>query len=96
MFYDALGAGDGEKASAQVVAEKRSSRAFSPRAITRFYGGLPEPIRLTRVTPIASGAYRVRYRYSAGSRRCDGRAVVILAHRGGRDYIRSIRALDGC
>ncbi|WP_375404035.1 hypothetical protein [uncultured Sphingomonas sp.] len=95
-FYDALGAGNGEMASAQVITEKRLSPAFSPEAISRFYGGLPEPIRLTEIRPLAAGAYRVSYRYSAGSRRCNGGAVVHLTRRGGRDYIRSIRALDGC
>lgn len=95
-FYDALGRGDGETASALVVAEKRSTEAFSPRAISRFYGGLREPLRLTAVTPLDDGAFRVGYRYSAGRSRCDGGAVVSLASQGGRDLIRSIRALSGC
>ena len=95
-FYEALGEGDGETASALVVAEKRSSGAFSPREIARFYGGLREPLRLTTVTPLPGGAYRVGYRYSAGRSACDGAAVVTLASRDGRDLIRSIRALNGC
>jgi hypothetical protein len=95
-FYDALGNGDGEVASALVIAEKRSSEAFSPRAITRFYGGLREPLRLTEVTPLDDRAFRVSYRYSAGRSRCDGEAVVSLASRNGRDLIRSIEALNGC
>ena len=95
-FYGALGAGDGEAASAQVVPEKRSSRAFSPDAISQFYGRLPEPIQLTDVVPLAPGSYRVRYRYSTGRSRCNGGAVVSLTNRGGRDLIRSIRATSGC
>lgn len=95
-FYAALGRGDGERASALVVAEKRSSRAYSPEAISRFYGRLAEAIRLTGLTPLAPGAYRVSYRYSAGRSRCDGEAVVSLTSRNGRDLIRSIRALNGC
>ena len=95
-FYGALGRGDGEAASALVVAEKRSSRAYSPRAIQRFYGGLREPLRLTAVAPLGDRAFRVAYRYSAGRSRCDGAAVVRLASRDGRDLVRSIRALDGC
>lgn len=95
-FYHALGAGDGKAAAAQVIAEKRSSRAFSPGAISRFYGRLPEPLRLTGILPLARGAYRVSYRYSAGRSRCDGRAVVSLTYRGGRNFIRSIDALDKC
>lgn len=96
VFYEALGAGDGERASAQVIAEKRSSGAFSPGAISRFYGDLPEPIRLTEIAPLARGVYRVSYRYAAGRSPCDGRAIVSLTHRGDRNLIRSIRALNGC
>jgi hypothetical protein len=95
-FYTALGAGNGVTASAQIIPEKRSSRAFSPEAISRFYGRLPEPIRLTGVVPLARDAYRVSYRYSAGRSRCHGSAVVSLTQRNGRDLIRSIRALSGC
>ncbi|CAA9491609.1 MAG: hypothetical protein AVDCRST_MAG91-570 [uncultured Sphingomonadaceae bacterium] len=94
-FYDALGAGDGEKASAQVVAEKRSG-AFSSEAISRFYGRLPEPMRVTGIEPLSGGAYRVKYRYSAGSSRCDGAAVVSLTRRNDREYIRAIKAESGC
>lgn len=95
-FYAALGAGDGTLASVQMIPEKRSRGAFSAEAITRFYGKLPEPVRLTEVAPLTGGAYRVRYRYSAGRSRCDGSAVVSLTTRGGRALIRSIRALNGC
>ena len=95
-FYDALGRGDGEAASALVVAEKRSTKAFSPQAISRFYGGLREPLRLTAVTPLEGGAYRVDYSYSASGLPCDGAAVVNLVTRDGRNLIRSIRALNGC
>lgn len=95
-FYHALGRGDGGTASALVVAEKRSAQAFSPQAISRFYGRLPEPLRLTSITPIAGGAYRVTYRYSAGRSPCDGAAVVSVASRDGRNLIRSIKALNGC
>lgn len=95
-FYTALGSGDGVAASAHVVPEKRSSRAFSPEAISRFYGRLPEPIRLTGIVPLAAGLYRVNYRYSAGRSHCNGSAVVSLTRRDGRDLIRSIRALKGC
>lgn len=95
-FYGALGRGDGEEASAHVVAEKRSSRAFSPQAISSFYGGLQEPLRLTAIAPLAGGGFRVSYRYSAGRARCDGVAVVSLTSRNGRNLIRSIQALNGC
>jgi hypothetical protein len=95
-FYGALGAGNGAAASAQIVPEKRSSRAFSPEAITRFYGRLAEPVRVTSISPLPGGRYRVSYRYSAGRSHCNGSAVVSLTNRGGRDLIRSVRALNGC
>lgn len=95
-FYSSLAAGNGTTASAMVVPEKRSSRAFSPQAISRFYRPLAEPIRLTNVTPLAHGAYRVSYRYSTGRSRCNGSAVVSVTNRNGRGLIRSIRALNGC
>lgn len=95
-FYAALGSGDGAAASAQMIPEKRSSAAFAPDAMSRFYGQLSQPIRLRSIEPLSRGAYRVSYRYSAGRSRCDGSAVVSLAHRTGRDFIRSIRALNGC
>ena len=95
-FYSALEAGDGRAASARIVPEKRESRAFAPEAISRFYGRLAEPLRLTGIVPLARGAYRVSYRYSAGRSHCNGRAVVSLANRDGREFIRSIRALNGC
>jgi hypothetical protein len=95
-FYAALGSGNGVSASARIVPEKRSSGAFSPGALSRFYGKLPEPIRLTNLTPIGGNKYRVSYRYSAGRSHCTGSAVVNLTSLGGRNFIRSIRALNGC
>jgi len=95
-FYGALGAGNGGAASSQVIPEKRSGGAYSPGAISRFYGRLPEPIRLTSVVPLAGGAYRVKYHYSAGRSQCNGSAVVRLTNRSGRNLIHSIQALNGC
>ena len=95
-FYAALGRGNGPMASAQVIPEKRASGAFSPEAITRFYGGLPQPLQLTAIAPLSSDAYRVNYRYAAGRSNCNGSAIVTLTNRGGRDFIRSIHSLSGC
>lgn len=95
-FYNALREGNGAAASAQVIPEKRSGRAFSPQAIERFYNGLPEPLQLTGIAPLVNGAYRVSYRYSSGRARCNGSAVVRVTNRGGRELIQSIRALNGC
>lgn len=95
-FYGALGAGNGTAASLQVIPEKRSGGAFSPKAMSRFYGRLPEPIRLTGVVPLAVDIYHVKYRYSAGRSRCKGSAIVKLTVEGGRSLIRSINSLSGC
>nr|WP_295662111.1 hypothetical protein [Polymorphobacter sp.] len=95
-FYNALGTGDGETASAQVVPEKRGGRVYSPGAISRFYGRLPEPLRLRDIVPLAGGSYRVTYRYSTGRSHCDGTSIVNLTSRGGGPLIRSIRALSDC
>ncbi|ONF97293.1 hypothetical protein SPHI_07300 [Sphingomonas jeddahensis] len=95
-FYNALGAGRGEVASAQVIPEKRSSRAYSADAISRFYGRLPEPLRLTSVSSLSGSAYRVTYRYAAPGLRCNGSAIVRLTSRESRPLIRSITASNGC
>ena len=94
-FYAALGAGSGAAAVTQVVPEKRTRGPFSAGAISRFYGRLPEPLRLTSLRP-AGADYRVTYRYSAGRSHCNGVALVRLTNRGGRELISSIRSLRGC
>ncbi|WP_426290660.1 hypothetical protein [Sphingomonas sp. TWP1-3-1] len=95
-FYNALGTGSGDVASAQVIPQKRSSRAYSADAISRFYGRLRDPLRLTSISPLQSGAYRVTYRYAAPGLRCNGSAIVRLTSGGTRPLIRSIDATNGC
>lgn len=95
-FYAALGDGDGEAASARIIPEKRRSRAFSPDAITRFYGRLAEPLRLTDIEPVAPNVYRVTYRYAAGRSKCDGTAIVRTVDRDRQTLIRTIDAGNGC
>jgi hypothetical protein len=95
-FYNALGSGNGEVASAQVIPAKRSSRAYSADAITRFYGRLSDPLRLTSLQPLSGGAYRVTYRYAGAGVRCNGSATIRLTSGDGRPLIRSIVARDGC
>jgi hypothetical protein len=95
-FYDALGTGSGDVASAQVIPQKRSSRAYSADAISRFYGRLRDPLRLTSVSPLPGGAFRVTYRYAAPGLRCNGSAIVRLTSGGTRPLIRSIDATNGC
>jgi len=95
-FYNALGTGSGDVASAQVIPQKRSSRAYSADAISRFYGRLRDPLRLISISPLQSGAYQVTYRYAAPGLRCNGSAIVRLTSGGTRPLIRSIDATNGC
>lgn len=95
-FYNALGTGNGEVASAQVIPQKRSSRAYSAETISRFYGRLAQPLRLTSISPLSGSAYRVTYRYAAPGLRCNGSAIVRLTPVGPRLLIRSITAANGC
>ena len=95
-FYTALGDGQGANASAMVVPEKRSTDAFAPSGLSRFYGNLAQHIHLIAIAQSDANSYLVHYRYATSSRVCDGRAVVITSLRGGRNFIQSIKALNGC
>ena len=95
-FYLALGAGDGKRASAYVVEEKRRKGPFSARELGRFYGSLPEPLELVSVESAGTDRFTVRYRYGSKSGRCDGAAIVRTAKRGGRIFIQGIKAEGGC
>jgi len=95
-FYTALGDGQGADASAMVVPEKRTSPAFSASGLTRFYGSLAQRIRLIDIAQSNVGTYLVHYRYATNSRVCDGQAIVTTTLRGGRNFIQSIKALNGC
>jgi uncharacterized caspase-like protein len=96
-FYTALAAGDGDTAARWVIPEKRQSGPFSAAAMTKFYGRLVEPLRLTAVESIAPNEFRARYTYVApASRRCDGVAIIRTTRRNGVNLIGSIKALAGC
>jgi len=95
-FYMALGAAHGEEASKFVVPEKRTSGAFSPSAITNFYGKLIFPLTLIDILPAGSEQYRVRYSYVAATGRCNGEAVVRTTKVNGMNLIESIRAVGDC
>ncbi|MBX4949595.1 hypothetical protein HJA95_08380 [Rhizobium binae] len=95
-FYAALHSGDGRLASSFVVPEKTHKGAFSPKALTSFYGSLSEPITLIDVSRVSDSRFSVRYHFSYGKRACDGSATVTTINRGGRDYIQTIHAENGC
>lgn len=95
-FYTALGDGQGADASAMVVPEKRSTAAFSPSGLTRFYGVLAQRIHLIDIAQSNTNSYLVHYRYASISRVCDGKAIVTTTLRSGRNFILRIKALNGC
>ena len=95
-FYLALGAGDGATAAAFVIPEKTAKGPFSAAELTRFYGGLREPLQLLGVTAVSENEFLARYRFVAGANVCDGKARVRTENRDGRTFIRSIKALNGC
>lgn len=95
-FYAALGDGQGVAASELIVPEKRRVPAFSPAVLSRFYGGLKEPIRLIGISQSGPNSFIARYRYATQTTRCDGRVSITTTARKGRNFIQGIRALDGC
>jgi hypothetical protein len=75
-FYDALGEGDGARAAAVVIPEKRDDGPLSSRELTRFYSSLRAPLRLTQVDPINDNTVFVRYQFVTPDNRlwsCPGR-----------------------
>lgn len=94
-FYRALQVGDGSTAAEMVVPWKRSG-AFSAAAMSRFYGGLSEPLRLIEVVPAGPGRFEARYTFANQGRRCNGRALVSITRTDGLNLIESIRSLSGC
>lgn len=95
-FYAALHAGDGKLASSFVIPEKTTNGPYSPQVLTSFYGSLAEPISLVDVKKLNDTAFAVRYHFRSDKRSCDGRATVTTVKRGGRDFIKSIHAENGC
>jgi hypothetical protein len=95
-FYDALSRGSGEDASKLVVPEKRAAGPYAAESITRFYGSLTEPLQVIDAESNDDGTTLVRYRFVAGRRLCQGRAIVTTVAAQGTVLIQRIRPLDGC
>ncbi len=95
-FYLALGTGDGALAARFVVSEKRSKGPFSPQELSRFYGTLPEPLKLLSVERAGPNRFVARYHFRSAAGACDGRAMVETVRRQGRYFIQSIQAENGC
>jgi hypothetical protein len=95
-FYAALGRADGNRASLLVLPEKRASGPFSASEITKFYGSLTEPLRLTNLISLGENKFQADYTYRMAMRRCEGAAIVTVTRRDGRPLIEGIRALKNC
>lgn len=96
-FYSALGEGDGSRAAAVVIPEKREEGPLSAGELTRFYSSLRAPLRLTRVDPINDNTVFVRYQFvTPDDRLCSGSATVTTTHRDGDTLVRGIRTFNGC
>lgn len=95
-FYSALGSGQGGVAASMVVPEKTAAGPFSAKELSQYYGNMKSPIELLSVMPSTANAYMVRYKFAVTKSVCNGRAVVEMTKRNGRNYIARIRALDGC
>src|SRR5439155_1494993 len=87
---------DGPAGSTPAPEQTRVAESQPPAPLPSTTAKPAAPVRLTSVVPLSGGTYRVTYHYSAGRSRCNGSAVVTVTNRGGRDLIRSIRALSGC
>jgi len=96
-FYDALGKGDGARAAAVVVPEKREEGPLSASALTKFYASLRAPLRLTKIDPIDDDTVFVRYQFvTADNHLCLGTATVSTAHRDGDTLVKSVHVFNGC
>ncbi|QHC36734.1 hypothetical protein [Komagataeibacter xylinus] len=95
-FYTALHDAQGADAAAMVIPEKRTTAAFSPSNLTRFYGSLTDPISVLDIAQENDSTFIVHYHYVIKSRVCDGRATVTTTMRNGQNFIQGIRAMNGC
>jgi hypothetical protein len=96
-FYTALGDGDGQRAAAVVVPEKRGEGALSATELTRFYSSLHAPLRVTKIDPINDDTIFVRYQYvTSDDHLCLGSASVDTTHRDGDTLVKGVRPFDVC
>ncbi|HLZ83690.1 MAG TPA: hypothetical protein VKQ54_08995 [Caulobacteraceae bacterium] len=96
-FYRALGEGDGARAAAVVVPERRDEGSLSAGELTRFSSSLRAPIRVTRIEPVNDETVFVSYQFvTADNRLCTGTARVNTSHRDGDTLVQGIRAFNGC
>lgn len=95
-FYYVLRHGRGGLAQQFLTPRKRNIGAYSIVSMNRFYGNMTRPIFLHSINTIAPQKFRVHYSYTYGRNNCQGSAIVETTKINGRNYISSIRALNGC
>jgi len=96
-FYNALGQGDGARAAALVVPEKREEGPLSAAELTRSYSSLRAPLRVTKIDPINDESVFVRYHFvTADNHLCLGSAIVDTTHRGGDALVSGIHVFNAC
>ena len=91
-FYAALHRGDGLAAQDFLAPEKRGHGHYAPAAMSRFYGGLAEPLVLLSARAEGDHSVAAQYHFRSGSGACNGTAVVELRD----DMIQSITAKNHC
>jgi hypothetical protein len=96
-FYDALARGDGARAAAVVVPEKREEGPLSAGELTRSYSSLRAPLRVTKIDPINDGEVFVRYHFvTADNHVCLGSAIVDTTPGDGGALVSGIHVFHGC
>lgn len=95
-FYLALGAGNGVEAARFVVPEKAIKGPLSAAALSSYYGNMEERLELLSLRKKSDNTFLVSYAFRKGAKACSGRAEVRTENRGGKEYIRRIKSLDGC
>lgn len=96
-FYNALAQGDGARAAAVVVPEKRGEGPLSAAELTRYYSSLRAPLRVTKIDPIDDDSVFVRYHFvTADNHLCLGSAVVDTTHHDGDALVSAIHVFHGC
>jgi hypothetical protein len=78
------------------VPEKRSIPTFVGANLTKFYGGLAKPIQLIDIAQTDAASYTIKYTFATKSKVCDGVANITTTVRDGRNFILSIKPLNGC
>jgi hypothetical protein len=94
VFYQALGAADGNTAAALVVPEKRGIGPFNENNMASFFGNMREPLRLlSNPRQLGSDLVRAEYRYVyKNGKECNGRADVTTRYEFGNTLIQGIKA----